>query len=369
MRSRSRGRSPSASVASSASSKPKRRSRKAAGFDCVTKPREPGQVSVEAEPQRGLKVAPGRKADVHGLKGAAQYNGCEGIVIEGPNDKGRWEVQVDYQCETKTLSLLESNLQPKPSCGWELVIAPIGLGIKETDVSQALTPHGRVRHVKMTNPPGVCLVEMALKEGAEAAFNNLRHFELKGTQVSVDWSTMAKTEMGMCNKRQEKPPAPATRSFKENPTEESLGFRLGQVVLISNLKGAPQFNGSTACVVGFRSDRVEVELEADGAKKTLALKPENLSAKDAAPPTEPEEKPAEPRKRRAKWEENSGGFVVPQEARKAPSDSGAPFPPVAELEQMPMKELKAILKDHGVDTTGCLEKAEFLQKAKERAKL
>ena len=28
--------------------------------------------------------------------------GCEGIVIEGPNDKGRWEVQVDYQCETKT---------------------------------------------------------------------------------------------------------------------------------------------------------------------------------------------------------------------------------------------------------------------------
>lgn len=208
-----------------------------------------------------------------------------------------------------------------------------------------------------------------LKEGAEAAFNNLRRFELKGTQVSVDWSTMAKTEMGMCNKRQEKPPAPATRSFKENPTEESLGFRLGQVVLISNLKGAPQFNGSTACVVGFRSDRVEVELEADGAKKTLALKPENLSAKDAAPPTEPEEKPAEPRKRRAKWEENSGGFVVPQEARKAPSDSGAPFPPVAELEQMPMKELKALLKDHGVDTTGCLEKAEFLQKAKERAKL
>ncbi|CAE7461073.1 dcakd [Symbiodinium pilosum] len=51
------------------------------------------------------------------------------------------------------LSLLEGNLQPKPSCGWELVIAPIALGIKETDVSQALTAHGRVRHVKMTDPP------------------------------------------------------------------------------------------------------------------------------------------------------------------------------------------------------------------------
>ncbi|CAJ1392816.1 unnamed protein product, partial [Effrenium voratum] len=48
-------------------------------------------------------------------------------------------------------------------------------------------------------------------------------------------------------------------------------------VLISNLKGAPQFNGTVASVVGFRNDRVEVQLEADGAQKTLALKPENLS--------------------------------------------------------------------------------------------
>lgn len=89
--------------------------RKAAGFDSVTKPRETGKVPTEAAPQRGLALAPGRKADVYGLKGASQYNGCEGIVIEGPNDKGRWEVQVDYQCETKTLSLLESNLQDRKS--------------------------------------------------------------------------------------------------------------------------------------------------------------------------------------------------------------------------------------------------------------
>lgn len=378
VRSRSRSRhSPSRS--SSASSKPKRRSRKAAGFDCVTKPRESGKVPVEATPQRGLKLAPGRKADVQGLKGASQYNGCEGIVIEGPNDKGRWEVQVDYQCETKTLSLLESNLQPKPSCGWELVVAPIGLGIKETDVSQALTPHGRVRHVKMTDPPGVCLVEMALKEGAEAAFSHLRHFELKGTQVSLDWSTMAKTEMGMCNKRKEKSKDPEpTRSFKERPTEESLGFRLQQVVLISNLKGAPQFNGQRACVVGFRSDRVEVEIEADGAKKTLALKPENLSdaSEDApaaeAPPAqapEHEEKPVEAtRKRRPKWEENSGGFVVVPPTEGCAKTASGPFPSIAELEQMSMKELKQVLKEHAVDTTGCLEKAEFQQKAMERAK-
>ena len=67
--------------------------------------------------------SPFLQADVQGLKGASQYNGwdahfcavsgwiipssvglsllsfffvrgCEGIVIEGPNDKGRWEVQV-----------------------------------------------------------------------------------------------------------------------------------------------------------------------------------------------------------------------------------------------------------------------------------
>jgi len=288
-------------------------------------------------------------------------------------------VQVDYQCETKTLSLLESNLQPKPSCGWELVIAPIALGIKETDVSQALSVHGRVRHVKMTDPPGVCLAQMALKESAEAALQNLRRFEIKGTQVSVDWSTMAKTEMGLCNKRHQKPPdEPPPRSFKESTAQE-FGFQMGQAVLISNLKGAPQFNGCTAAVVGFRSDRVEVEVEAEGTKKTLALKPENLSAStgQAEPPKAeeasaeqapaeqaPAEKAPEPRRRRGKWEENSGGFVVNQ-AKKGPA--GPKLPPLADLEAMPVKELKQVLVAHDVNITGCLERAEFLAKAKEVA--
>eukprot|EP00439_Symbiodinium_sp_Y106_P025938 s5183_g3.t1 len=578
-RSRSRSRRRSSSGSSSGSPQEKKRMRKAAGFDSVTKPREAGKVPTEAAPQRGLALAPGRKADVHGLKGASQYNGCEGIVIEGPNDKGRWEVQVDYQCETKTLSLLESNLQPKPSCGWELVIAPIALGIKETDVSQALSVHGRVRHVKMTDPPawvstscsdsdaelrrghcwpvvdadkiahelladtsgtihkrvvsefgttvldsegvidreklgkvifsdpakrrkldkathgpilttivkrtlwlmlqghrtivldvplllkfpvlrrlclsavlvvlvspetqltrlmarndlsedearrkidsqlsgeaqrkladfvvenngsfeelrrsvadlqhqapqgwsaalGVCLAQMALKESAEAALQNLRRFEIKGTQVSVDWSTMAKTEMGLCNKRHQKPPdEPPPRSFKESTAQE-FGFQMGQAVLISNLKGAPQFNGCTAAVVGFRSDRVEVEVEAEGTKKTLALKPENLSAStgQAEPPKAeeasaeqapaeqaPAEKAPEPRRRRGKWEENSGGFVVNQ-AKKGPA--GPKLPPLADLEAMPVKELKQVLVAHDVNITGCLERAEFLAKAKEVA--
>eukprot|EP00439_Symbiodinium_sp_Y106_P031667 s5183_g3.t2 len=486
---------------------------------------------------------------------------------------------LELQHLDQLLSLLESNLQPKPSCGWELVIAPIALGIKETDVSQALSVHGRVRHVKMTDPPawvstscsdsdaelrrghcwpvvdadkiahelladtsgtihkrvvsefgttvldsegvidreklgkvifsdpakrrkldkathgpilttivkrtlwlmlqghrtivldvplllkfpvlrrlclsavlvvlvspetqltrlmarndlsedearrkidsqlsgeaqrkladfvvenngsfeelrrsvadlqhqapqgwsaalGVCLAQMALKESAEAALQNLRRFEIKGTQVSVDWSTMAKTEMGLCNKRHQKPPdEPPPRSFKESTAQE-FGFQMGQAVLISNLKGAPQFNGCTAAVVGFRSDRVEVEVEAEGTKKTLALKPENLSAStgQAEPPKAeeasaeqapaeqaPAEKAPEPRRRRGKWEENSGGFVVNQ-AKKGPA--GPKLPPLADLEAMPVKELKQVLVAHDVNITGCLERAEFLAKAKEVA--
>ncbi|CAE7029039.1 unnamed protein product [Symbiodinium sp. CCMP2592] len=226
---------------------------------------------------------------------------------------------------------------------------------------------------------GVCLAQMALKESAEAALQNLRRFEIKGTQVSVDWSTMAKTEMGLCNKRHQKPPdEPPPRSFKESTAQE-FGFQMGQAVLISNLKGAPQFNGCSAAVVGFRSDRVEVEVEAEGTKKILALKPENLSAStgQAEPPKAeeasaeqvpaeqvPAEKAPEPRRRRGKWEENSGGFVVNQ-AKKGPV--GPKLPPLADLEAMPVKELKQVLVAHDVNITGCLERAEFLAKAKEVA--
>eukprot|EP00434_Breviolum_minutum_P005974 symbB.v1.2.005267.t2/scaffold286.1/size306100/6 len=110
---------------------------KAAGFDCVTKPRESGKVPVEATPQRGLKLAPGRKADVQGLKGASQYNGCEGIVIEGPNDKGRWEVQVDYQCETKT-----PGIQRQPTGQYKVPVRPFPLP-SDNPGSLGLAPSGR----------------------------------------------------------------------------------------------------------------------------------------------------------------------------------------------------------------------------------
>ena len=91
--------------------------------------------------------------------------------------------------------------------------------------------------------------------------------------------------------------------------------------MVSGLKGSPQFNGLKATVVGKRADRVEVEIEADGGKKLLALKPENLS------PAVPAAVPA-PRRRKG-WEEpNSGGYVVGRKLLK-------PLPAMEELEQLP----------------------------------
>ncbi|CAE8645413.1 unnamed protein product, partial [Polarella glacialis] len=315
---------------------------------------------------------------------------CEGRIFEGPNDKGRWEVQVDYQCELKTLSLLAANLQPKPSCGWELVVAPLGAGVQELHISEPFSKFGRVRSVNMTKDEnvvckGVCLVEMTRKEDAEAVLKNLARFEIKGREIKIDWSAMAKTEMGMLEKRREEADDDGpTRNFKE-----ASPFEMGQAVLVSNLKGAPQFNGVTGTVVGFSgTERCEVELkEAPGVKKVLALKFENLSsstpaedASEASPRrrsfAESDAKEAsaavgEGRRRRASaWDaENSGGFVVNRGASdgqsKAPEAvSAEPLPTEQELSALPVKELKRLLAVHRVETTGCLEKSEFLEKAR-----
>lgn len=405
--SRSRGRS--ASGGSSASSRPKqKRLKKSGGFDNMAKPFETQKPKPppSAIPQRGLALAPGRKADVHSLKSAAQYNNCECRVLDGPNDKGRWEVEVDYQCEMKTLSLMAANLHPKPSCGWELVVAPVVTGVQDTEISQAFSPFGRVRSVNMTRDENgtfknVCLVEMALREAAEAVMKELNGFILKGKAVKIDWSTMAKTEMGMLEKSRASRDDPAddgpTRSFRESNT-----FEIGQAVLVANLKSAPQFNGTIGIVVGVRSaERCDVELEeAPGMKKVLALKVENLSLansaeKDASEASNPassstrhfteatgSEAPTESRRRRASaWEaENSGGYVVDQPRTSTsaasvpsvpsslgPEEPAPPLPSDEELTQLPVKELKRILTAHKVDITACLEKKDFLEKARELA--
>ena len=53
--------------------------------------------------------------DINSLVGAAQYNGCEGNVVQGPNEKGRWGVRVQFQGEERTLALKPENLQLKPT--------------------------------------------------------------------------------------------------------------------------------------------------------------------------------------------------------------------------------------------------------------
>lgn len=375
------------------------------------------QRPPEPSNQKGLVLAVGRRVDVHGLKGAAQYNGSEGRIFSGPNEKGRWEVQINYQCEDKTLSLAAENLQPKPSCGWELIVAPIGFGIVEADVAEALSKLARARSVNMTRdekgvPKGVCLVEMPLKTDAEEVLKHSHGLLLKGREVKIDWSTKTKMEMGLLKTRGEDDPEVGLepRSFKES--SQHVAFQVGQAVVLSGLKGAAQFNGSIGLIVNVRGDeRYEVEIDQEsGDKKVLALKPENLSlARDEKSAEKAEEKSevtaearpseshgsgppesqetgdgtgAEPRKRRrpSAWNEaNSGGdgpaVVDPSSLKgllekraKAESNSEAvssPLPSEAELATLPVKELRRLLIANGVDTIGCLEKTELLEQARQ----
>lgn len=418
-RSKGKKRCSSSSSSSSEGAKKKKKSRPNTGsWDSTAKGAPSAKPKAsEQSSQKGLHLASGRRVDVHSLKGAAQYNGCEGRIFSGPNDKGRWEVQVDYQCETKTLSLAAENLQPKPSCGWELVVAPLGMGVIENDIAEAFLKVARIRSATLTRDEkgiskGVCLVEMHLKGDAEDVMKNLQGLMLRGRELKIDWSTKTKSEMGLLKLRGDgEVDAGPSRNFKE--TGQPGAFAVGQVVVLSGLKGAAQFNGCIGTIVGVRGDeRLEVEVEQGGEKKTLALKSENLSlgrsetsdsascqahtcsasCHDHAPPAEsakddahsqadPSE--AEPRKRRraSAWEEaNSGGSgpaVVDastlksmHEKRRAAADSVAPsepLPPEAELAAMPVKELRRVLLASGVDITGCLEKSEMLEQARKHA--
>eukprot|EP00933_Yihiella_yeosuensis_P029352 TRINITY_DN23001_c1_g2_i1.p1 TRINITY_DN23001_c1_g2~~TRINITY_DN23001_c1_g2_i1.p1 ORF type:complete len:732 (-),score=191.03 TRINITY_DN23001_c1_g2_i1:53-2248(-) len=378
-----RGRS-SSSSSSRSDKKKKKKAKKARGFDSTAPAfqQKGPKVPPTPTPQRGgLALGHGRKCDLHGLKGAAQYNGSEGVILEGPNEKGRWEVQVDYQCELKTLSLLEANLQPKPSCGWGLVVSNVG-GIGETDVSQAFSQHGRVRSVKST-VEGIAQVEMQLKADAESAMKLLQR--VKGQEVKIDWSPVVKLEMGI-------PMGVPEKTSNAADTSKSP-FDIGQAVLVSNLKSAPQFNGLIGKVVGFSdTGRIKVELEeAPGVSKVLALKSDNLSLSDGTKDKGAADKDASNsgaanaeaagsgtserrRKRASAWDaENSGGFVINRAPAappkpEAPSELIEPMPQESELSELPIKELKRLLAANKVDTAGCLEKSDFLEKAKEFAR-
>mmetsp|Transcript_18263 Transcript_18263/g.50131 ORF Transcript_18263/g.50131 Transcript_18263/m.50131 type:complete len:252 (-) Transcript_18263:232-987(-) len=221
----------------------------------------------------------------------------EGRVTAGPNDKGRWLVQLIFQGEMKELSLEDKNLIPKPSCGWEVVAAGLPMHMNEEDLYRAFSKYGVVQNVKVTRDmngmsKGVALIVMAHRDAAEHALN-LPEVDINGIPAKLQWSTMVKEEMGlMKNRDQEKgiEDAGSRRMFQEThrevPKSRALGpsaalstpFSAGQAVLVSGLKSAPEFNGVIGHVQAVRSDgRCEVMLQVEGECKSLALKFENLS--------------------------------------------------------------------------------------------
>jgi hypothetical protein len=364
---------------------------------------KPAEQAKKKKKGSGLEVAAGVKVDIHGLVGAAQYNGREGLVVAGPNEKCRWKVQVSFEGDLKDVALKEENLQPKPTCGWELVVAAISESSVEADVIAAFKEFGSVQSCKVTRDidgisKSVALIVMDTKENAEKALNTRHDIKVSGVPAKVQWSTMVKQQMGLLTTRDEEfgegAEETSTRKFKEaSPDAPKSGpFKLGQPVHVSGLKGAAQYNGTIGIVKGYRPDgRCEVSIiEAGKPEKILALKLENLSidapTAKANTATEGEEanddaprrrrfsdgETKAPRQRASLWGEgNDGGEVyvggAAKDAKPSTSETpqdAEPLPDEASLIKMSAKDLKLLLVSHKVDVAGCYEKSEFLERAR-----
>jgi len=298
-RSRSAG---SNSSSSSSKAKPKKvRARFGAGmWDSMQKVPD---VKPCAQPQKkpqGLVVDINARVNIQGLKGAPQYNGCEGKVTNGPNEKGRWLVQLIFAGAMKELALLPENLEPKPSCGWELVAGGLSMSTTEQDVSRVFARFGQVQRTTITRDlngisKGVALVVMSHKASAEGALAAAHEIDVCGIPAKVQWSTMVKQEMGLLKTRDEEndegelgtrrqfqesrdTSEAATKAPAESQDASSCKFHVGKEVVVMGLKSAQQFNGARGCIQGFRADgRCEVALVCDSETRILALKVENLS--------------------------------------------------------------------------------------------
>lgn len=301
---RQRSRSASSGSSSSASAPP---TRPGLGlFDSEAQTAEVKIPKVPRRKRRRLEIDIGRKVELHGLVGAAQYNGYQGKVFDGPNEKGRWEVDLEFVSEPKTLSLLPANLHPKPTRGWEVIAAGLTVETPECEVESFFKRVGQVRQVKITKDTdgvskGVALVEMCLKEAAEKALETLNECTIRGNVIKVQWSTMVLQEMGLLKKKGEKDDEGESteeaegpkRSFKERQAaakprggfSAAPAFKMGEEVVVAGLIGAAQYNGMTARIEGLRGDgRFEVFLMQPGGKvKSIALKAENLVAASARP--------------------------------------------------------------------------------------
>lgn len=363
-----------------------------------------------AKPRKRLEVCIGAKVDCYGLVSAAQYNGSQGHITSGPNDKGRWEVQLDFHFPLKTLSLLATNLQPKPSCGWEVVSAGLSLRTTDDDVKELFQRFGKLRTCKLTRDSDgvskqVALIEFCNKTDAEKAIEELHEQVLDHNVMKVQWSTMAKQEMGLLKLKgeasnsesdddkadaprrtfQEKEEALRRPAFSDAPKAQAQ-FAFGTQVVLQGLRGAAQYNGLTAQVEGIAADgRYEVLLVlAGGTMKTIAVKPQNLvaavQATEAESPRESTPREAEAaggeRERRSTGDSgDSGVFVSPSDEKAGAEpkakpvtldESAAACPSLprtpSELDKLSAKELKQLLIAHRVNVTDCFDKAALVEK-------
>jgi len=286
---------------------------------------------------------------------------------------------------------------------------------------------------------GVAMIVMSHRDGAEMALAQ-PEVDICGIPAKLQWSTMVKQEMGLLKTRDEEKPdgegASSRRKFQEGSEGASAApaadgtFRVGQSVLVSGLKSAPQFNGTVGIVQGVRGDgRCEVLLQLESETKTLALKVDNLTdatstggggeggaavaPEEAEPPRRRfqdaagtsgdrnedassgggqadgkksseatpagEEDGGRRRRRKSAWGENQGGEVYvgagskaaaeePQASASAAAEPLEPVPSEEALAAMSAKELKKLLVSHKVDTVDCIERGDYLEKARKLAR-
>eukprot|EP00411_Alexandrium_monilatum_P086960 CAMPEP_0175710612 /NCGR_PEP_ID=MMETSP0097-20121207/40171_1 /TAXON_ID=311494 /ORGANISM="Alexandrium monilatum, Strain CCMP3105" /LENGTH=618 /DNA_ID=CAMNT_0017018035 /DNA_START=12 /DNA_END=1867 /DNA_ORIENTATION=- len=345
--------------ASSSPNEPRKKQPRSSLFDSTAKAPEaqPPLPPLGVPTKRGrLELVAGARVDVHGLVGAAQYNGCEGRVLHGPNEKGRWEVQVAFQCEERTMSLKPENLQPKPTCGWEVAAMSLTYNASERDVSEVFATCGMVRASRMTknqdgSSKGVCMVEMAHKSGAEAAIEKLQGHMLHGRAMKVDWSLRARQEID-AGKEKEMEDAKKQQEGQQQPQESTPEASTG---LSESAPAAPASTATAPDPAAAAPGEAGNAAPAEGAPGATAATP---AAEDGG----------SQRRRRSAWDaENSGGVVYINPAASDAAAAGAkaePLPPESELSAMPAKELRRLLADRGVNVSTCFEKADLLEQAR-----
>lgn len=109
---------------------------------------------------------------------------------------------------------------------------------------------------------------------------------------------------------------------------------VGKRVVISGLASKPELNGVHGYALAYDAERGRYVVVLDGQTdgQTLSLQPKNLTAGEgeegAAPPAQPQ---------------------------------GADAPTREELGERSLKQLRSLLNAKGVDATGCLEKAEYIE--------